>query len=74
MQRLFADELLDVCGHGIAKNRGGAKISLALCGLIAEVMTMIGVIHLDLSRSGNGKSFSGRLMRFDLTHCNNPFG
>lgn len=74
MQRLFADELLDICGHGIAKDRRGTKISLALCSLLSQVMTMFGVIHLHFSRSGDGKSFSGRLMRFDLTHCNNPFG
>lgn len=72
--KLLADQLLDIRSHGIVKDLGGAQMSLALCGLMTEVMTMIGVIHLYFAGSGYGKSLCRRLMRFDLAHILNPFG
>jgi len=70
---LLADELLDVCGHCALKNLAAAEMSLALCGLVAEVVAMIRVEHLNFARTGYGKSFGRRLVRFDLTHVYNPF-
>ena len=72
--KLLADQLLDIRSHGIVKDLGGTQMSLALCGLVTEVVTMIGVIHLYFAGSGYGKSLCRRLMRFDLAHILNPFG
>jgi hypothetical protein len=72
--KLLADQLLDIRSHGIVKDLGGAQMSLALCGLVTEVVAMIGVIHLYFAGSGYGESFCRRLMRFDLAHILNPFG
>ena len=43
-------------------------MSLALCILESKVVTMVAVVDLYLTGTGNGKSFGRSLMRFDFSH------
>ena len=45
-----------------------AELSLTLCGLQTEVVTMVAVVDLDFAGSGNGKSLGRSLMCFDFSH------
>jgi hypothetical protein len=43
-------------------------MSLALGVLQTQVVTMVAMVHLDLTGAGNGKSFGRSLVSFDLSH------
>jgi hypothetical protein len=62
------DQCLDVCGHSGAQVASFSQDSLALGGLDAELVTAIGVIQFHFAVFGQGKSFCGSFMRFDLCH------
>jgi hypothetical protein len=56
--RLFLDHLACGSGHGRAKDAGSAKISLTLCGLETEIMTVLCVEHFYFACASQRKSFA----------------
>ena len=65
---LLVDHCLDVGGHCGTEDRAGTKMSLALCVLKSEVVSVMAMIDLYLSGSGDGKSLCRSSMSLDFSH------
>ena len=68
ISELLLNERLNRGSHRSAEVCALTKRSLALCGLDAELMTVLRMIHLYLAAAGDVKSFRRRLMCLNLTH------
>lgn len=53
-----SDHSLDSGSKAGRKIRTGAQVSLSFCGLQAEVVAVVGVIHLNETALGEGESLS----------------
>jgi hypothetical protein len=65
---LLVDHCLDIGGHCGAEDSTCAKMSLALCILKSKVVSVVAMIDLYLSGSGDGKSLCRSSMSFDFSH------
>lgn len=69
-----SDHSLDGGSKAAGQVRTGAQMSLSLCGLQTEVVTVVGMVHLNETALGEGESLSRCSVGLEFHNNVLPFG
>jgi hypothetical protein len=69
-----SDHSLDRRSKAGREIRTGAEVSLSLCGLQTEVVTVVGMVHLNETALGEGESLSRCSVGLEFHSIILPFG